>query len=119
MRVRTTSLSDAPASTSARSMLRSACCACATSSAQAAATPEVTAAPTLASEQAVDSAIAAALEYYDAVSDADCLTNNPQNKQCVGLSSQPSTVQGGIAVFGVASPDGTGFVAVLGLDPVP
>ncbi len=97
-----------------------------TSSAQAAATPEVTAEPTPevtaeptppASEPAVDAAIAAALEYYDAVSDADCETNNPQNKQCIGLSSQPSTVQGGIAVFGVASPDGGGFVAVLGRDP--
>ena len=88
-----------------------------TSSTQTAATPEATAEPTLASEQAVDSALAAALEYYDAVSDADCQTNNPQNKQCIGLSSQLSTVQGGIAVFGVASPDGPGFMAVLGLDP--
>ncbi len=89
-----------------------------TASPQAAATPEVevTAEPTPTSQQPVDAALAAALEYYDAVSDADCETNNPQNKQCVGLSSQPSTIQGGIAVFGVASPDGPGFVAVLGRD---
>ena len=84
---------------------------------QDAATPEVTAEPTPASEPAVDAAIAAALEYFDAVSDADCETNNPQNRQCVGLASQPSTVQRGIAVFGVGSPDGPGFAGVLGRDP--
>ncbi len=89
-----------------------------TASTQATATPEVTTESTPISQPAVDAPLAAALEYYDAVSDADCETNNPQNKQCVGLSSQLSTVQGGIAVFGVASPDGPGgFVAVLGLDP--
>ncbi len=90
----------------------------ATSSPQAAATPEVTAEPTPTSQPAVDPALVAALEYFDAVSDADCQTNNPQNKRCVGLSSQPSTVQRGIAVFGVASPDGPGgFAGVLGRDP--
>jgi hypothetical protein len=81
------------------------------------ATPGVTTEPTPTTEPAVDAAIAAALEYFDAVSNADCETNNPQNKQCVGLSSQPSTVQRGIAVFGVASPDGPGFAGVLGQDP--
>ncbi len=81
------------------------------------ATPGVTTEPTPTTKPAVDAAIAAALEYFDAVGDADCETNNPQNKQCVGLSSQPSTVQRGIAVFGVGSPDGPGFAGVLGLDP--
>ncbi len=88
-----------------------------TPSPQAAATPEVTTESTPTSQQAVDPALAAALEYFDAVSDADCQTNNPQNRRCVGLSSQPSTVQLGIAVFGVGSPDGGGFAGVLGLDP--
>ncbi len=84
---------------------------------QATATPEVTpAAPSPATEPAVDAAIAAALANFDAVSDADCQTNNPQNRNCAGLSSQPSTVQLGIAVFGVGPPDGGGFVGVLGLD---
>jgi hypothetical protein len=87
-----------------------------TPSPQAAATPEVTTDRTPTSQQAVDAAFAAALEYFDAVSDADCETNNPQNKQCVGLSSQPSTVQRGIAVFGVGPPDGPGFAGVLGRD---
>ena len=88
-----------------------------TPSPQTAATPEVTAERTPATEPAVDAASAAALEYFDAVSDADCETNNPQNRQCVGLASQPSTVQRGIAVFGVGSPDGPGFAGVLGRDP--
>ncbi len=81
------------------------------------ATPGVTTEPTPTTEPAVDAALAAALEYFDAVGDADCETNNPQNKQCVGLSSQPSTVQRGIAVYGVGSPDGPGFAGVLGRDP--
>ncbi len=81
------------------------------------ATPGVTTEPTPTTEPAVDAASAAALEYFDAVSDADCQTNNPQNKLCAGLSSQPSTVQRGIAVFGVGSPDGGGFAGVLGRDP--
>jgi hypothetical protein len=89
----------------------------ATPSPQAAATPEVTTESTPTSQQPVDAALAAALEYFDAVSDADCQTNNPQNRQCVDLLSQPSTVQGGIAVFGVGSPDGGGFAGVLGRDP--
>ncbi len=87
---------------------------------EAAVTPEPTAPaePTVElSTEAVDAAFAAALELFDAVSDADCETNNPQNKSCAGLSSQPSTVQRGIAVFGVASPDGPGFAGVLGRDP--
>lgn len=84
---------------------------------QATATPEVTTDRTPTSQQALDAALAAALAYFDAVSDADCETNNPQNKNCAGLSSQLSTVQGGIAVFGVGPPDGPGFVGVLGLDP--
>ena len=87
-----------------------------TPSPPAAATPEVTAEPTPTTEPAVDAALAAALEYFDAVSDADCETNNPQNRNCAGLSSQPSTVQRGIAMFGVGPPDGGGFVGVLGRD---
>ncbi len=88
-----------------------------TPSPQATATPEATAEATPpASEPALDAAIAAALEYFDAVSDADCQTNNPQNRNCAALSSQPSTVQSGIAVFGVGPPDGGGFVGVLGRD---
>ena len=83
----------------------------------AAATAEVTTESTPISQPAVDAALAAALEYFDAVPDADCQTNNPQNKQCVGLASEPSTVQLGIAVFGVGSPDGGGFAGVLGRDP--
>jgi hypothetical protein len=77
-----------------------------------AATPSPQAAAT-----AVDAAFAAALEHFDAVSDADCTTNNPQEKDCVSAQSQPSTVQRGIAVFGVGPPDGPGFVGVLGRDP--
>ena len=87
---------------------------------EAAVTPEPTAPaePTVEpSPEAVDAAFAAALEHFDAVSDADCETNNPQNKSCAGLSSQPSTVQRGIAVFGVSGPDGGGFAGVLGRDP--
>ncbi len=83
----------------------------------AADTPEAMTEPTPINQPAVDAALAAALEYFDAVSDADCETNNPQNKQCVGLASQPATVQLGIAVFGVASPEGPGFAGVLGRDP--
>ena len=87
---------------------------------EAAVTPEPTAPaePTVEpSPKAEDAALAAALELFDAVSDADCETNNPQNKSCAGLSSQPSEVQRGIAVFGVGAPDGPGFVGVLGRDP--
>ena len=87
---------------------------------EAAVTPEPTAPaePTVEpSPEAVDAAIAAALEHFDAVSDADCETNNPQNKPCAGLSSQPSEVERGIAVFGVGAPAGPGFVGVLGRDP--
>jgi hypothetical protein len=87
---------------------------------EAAVTPEPTAPaePTVEpSPEAVDAALAAALEYVGAVSDADCESNNPQNKPCAGLSSQPSTVQRGIALFGVSGPDGGGFVLVLGRDP--
>ncbi len=87
---------------------------------EAAVTPEQTAPaePTVEpSPEAVDAAIEAALELFDAVSDADCETNNPQNKLCAGLTSQPSAVQRGIAVFGVGAPAGGGFVGVLGRDP--
>jgi len=87
-----------------------------TPSPPAAATPEVTTERTPTPQEAVDAAFAAALEHFDAVSDADCETNNPQNKQCAGLSSQPSTVQRGIAAFGVGPLDGPGFVGVLGRD---
>lgn len=52
------------------------------------------------------------------MSDADCETNNPQKKQCVSAQSSPSTVQRGIAVFGVSDPGGFGaFAGVLGRDP--
>jgi hypothetical protein len=88
-----------------------------TPSPQATATPEATTERLPTSQQAVDAAFAAALDYFDAVSDADCETNNPQNKQCVRLASRPSTVQRGIAVFSVASPGGPGFAGVLGRDP--
>ena len=87
---------------------------------EAAVTPEPTAPaePTVEpSPEAVDAAFAAALEHFDAVSEADCETNNPQNKLCAALISQPSTVQRGIAVFGLHDPDGPGFVGVLGRDP--
>ncbi len=86
---------------------------------EAAVTPESTAPvePTVEpSTEAADAALTAALEHFDAVSDADCETNNPQNKVCAVLSSQPSEVQRGIAVFGVGGPDGGGFVGVLGRD---
>jgi hypothetical protein len=86
---------------------------------EAAVTPEPTApaeSTVEPSTEAVDAAFAAALEQFDAVSDADCETNNPQNKTCAGLSSQPSEVPRGIAVFGVGAPAGPGFVGVLGRD---
>lgn len=79
-------------------------------------TPVPTGTPT--SQQPVDAAFAAALEWFDAVSDADCQTNNPQKKHCVEALSEPFTVQRGIAAFGVADPEGVGgFVGVLGRDP--
>ncbi len=79
-------------------------------------TPGAPSEVTPTSQEAADAAFAAALENWDAVSDTDCETSNPENKLCVGLESQPSTTQRGIAVFGVGAPDGPGFAGVLGRD---
>lgn len=82
--------------------------------------PARTAVPTgtQTSQQAADAAFAAALKQFEGVSDADCQTNNPQKRPCVSAQSSPSTVQRGIAAFGVSDPEGFGaFVGVLGRDP--
>jgi hypothetical protein len=85
-------------------------------------TPAATTTPvpsgTQTSQQAADAAFAAALEQFQAVSEEDCETNNPQKKQCVSAQSSPSEAQRGIAAFGVYDPEGIGgFVGVLGRDP--
>jgi len=73
---------------------------------------------TQTAQQAADAAFAAALEHFQAVSEEDCETNNPQKKQCVSAQSSPSEAQRGIATFGVYDPEGIGgFVGVLGRDP--
>jgi hypothetical protein len=68
--------------------------------------------------QAAEAAFAVALRQFEGVSDADCQTNNPQKRPCVSAQSSPSTVQRGIAAFGVSDPEGFGgVVGVLGRDP--
>src|SRR5487761_583449 len=57
----------------------------------------------------------AALQRFNAVSQVDCLDNDPEWLDCVALESTPSDIQGGIAIFGVADPDGNnGFTAAMG-----
>ncbi len=85
-------------------------------------TPAATKTPipsgTQTTQQAADAAFAAALEQFQAVSEEDCETNNPQKKQCISAQSSPSEAQRGIAAFSVWDPEGMGgFVGVLGRDP--
>jgi hypothetical protein len=63
-----------------------------------------------------EAVLAAALAQYDAVPEADCLTNNPQRKLCAGLRSTPEQVQRGIAVFNIANPSGGSALGVMGRD---
>src|SRR5205085_12312267 len=64
---------------------------------------------------ATGAAMAAALQVFNAVPQADCLAGSPAKPICVALQSTPADIDRGFAVFGVGDVDGNGgFLGVLG-----
>jgi len=67
------------------------------------------------SQDAAESALAAAIELLDGVSEADCTTNNPEQADCISINPDDrESASLGIAVLGVEGPAGGSSVLLMG-----
>ncbi|TMB68942.1 MAG: SH3 domain-containing protein [Chloroflexi bacterium] len=67
------------------------------------------------SQDPAEAALAAAIELIDGVSEADCTTNNPEQKECVSIDpNNRNAASLGIAVLGVEAPAGSGAALLMG-----
>lgn len=74
--------------------------------------------PTVSAAQATDDAFKAGLTIFNAVSNDDCRTNNPQQKACLVEGVNQSSPDRGAAAFELGDPiAGGGATVVLGRDP--
>ena len=70
------------------------------------------------SEDPAEAALAAAMELIEGVSEADCMTNNPEEKECVSIDPNSREVAArGIGVLGVQAPRGSGYALLMGHEP--
>jgi len=70
------------------------------------------------SEDPAEAALAAAMELLEGVSEADCMTNNPEEKECVSIDPNSREVAArGIGVLGVQAPRGSGYALLMGHEP--
>ena len=69
-------------------------------------------------EDPAEAALAAGIELLDGVSEADCTTNNPEEKECVSIDPNSREVASrGIGVLGVQAPRGSGYALLMGHEP--
>ncbi len=76
--------------------------------------PSPSATPTVSASAALDAAFNAGLGIFDAVSNDDCKTNNPQGKACLVKDAHPADASRGAAAFELGFPQGGGATVVLG-----
>ena len=67
------------------------------------------------SQDPAEAALAAAIELVDGVSEADCTTNNPEQRECVTLDPDNRALASrGIAALGLQAPAGSGGALLMG-----
>lgn len=66
-------------------------------------------------EDPAEAALAAGIELLDGVSEADCTTNNPEQKECITLDPDNRALASrGIAALGAQAPAGGGAALLMG-----